>query len=73
MVDDWDILLEDDEGKKEAWEHEWVCQSCEFGPMHGDLDKCDRCGCKKDKKFRDNIEYEDDGWGEQKETVEEIF
>ena len=49
-MDEWDILLEDEDNKEE-WEHEWTCPSCEFGPMHGDLDKCDRCGCKKDKKF----------------------
>ena len=72
-MDEWDILLED-EDKKEDWENEWVCPSCEFGPMHGDKVKCERCGCRKDKKFRDDgVEFDEDGWGEEKETVEEIW
>ena len=51
-----------------------VCQACEFGPMHGDKNKCDRCSCKKDQKFReDGLELDDDGWGDEKETVEEIY
>ena len=29
MVDDWNILLEE-EDKKEEWEHEWTCTYCEF-------------------------------------------
>ena len=42
--------------------------------MHGDMDKCDRCGCKKDKKFsEDGLELDDDGWGEEKEAIEEIY
>ena len=29
---------------------------------------------KKDQKFReDGLELDDDGWGEEKETVEEIY
>ena len=48
--EDFDDILEtlDDEEHREDWEDEWVCPSCEYGPMHGDLEKCDRCGCKKD-------------------------
>ena len=72
-MDEWDILLEDEE-QKEEWEHEWFCQACELGPMHGDKNKCDRCSCKKDQKFReDGLELDDDGWGDEKETVEEIY
>ena len=55
----------------EDWEDEWVCPSCEYGPMHGDLEKCDRCGCKKDQKFNE-YGLDDDGWGEETEEVEEI-
>ena len=73
--DDFEDILDtlEDEDRREEWEDEWVCQQCEYGPMHGDLDKCDRCGCKKDKKFKEYDDFEDDGWGEEKEIVEEIY
>ena len=42
--------------------------------MKADDTKCERCGCKKDAKFRDDgLDYEEDGWGEEKEEVEEIW
>ena len=72
-MDDWDILLDTGE-EKNKWDEEWFCPSCEFGPIAEDKGKCDRCGCKKDQKFReDGLELDDDGWGEEKETVEEIY
>ena len=75
MPDDLDILntlLEDDH--REEWEDEWVSPSCEYGPMSGDLNKCDRCGCKKNAKFRDDG-LQADGWEEEdiESEVEEIW
>ena len=34
--EDFDDILEtlDDEEHREDWEDEWVCPSCEYGPMH---------------------------------------
>ena len=72
ITDDWDILLSEDE--ENEWDNEWICQACEHGPMKADDTKCERCGCKKDAKFRDDgMDYEEDGWGEEKEEVEEIW
>ncbi len=39
--------------------------------MEADLTKCDRCGCKKDQKFKAYGD-DDDGWGEEAEEVEEL-
>ena len=73
MPDDLDILntiLEDDH--REEWEDEWMCPSCEYGPMASEANKCERCGCKKDQKFNEHG-LDDDGWGEETEEVEEIY
>tara|TARA_B100001142_G_scaffold318096_1_gene359818 strand:+ start:1557 stop:1796 length:240 start_codon:yes stop_codon:yes gene_type:complete len=70
---DFDDMLEtlEDEEQRQPWEDEWMCPSCEHGPMDADSTKCGRCGCKKDQKFK-LFGDDDDGWGEETDEVEEI-
>ena len=73
-MDDWDDIIGGIETEKNEWDEEWFCPSCEFGPIAEDKGKCDRCGCKNEQKFIDDgLELDEDGWGEEKETVEEIY
>ena len=70
-MDEWDDLMNGAEAEeKNAWDDEWFCQSCEFGPMTEAMKKCDRCGEKKDIKYLED-EYDADGY--PIESPEEIY
>ena len=72
VMEDFNDILEtlDGEEKRESWMEDWVCESCEFGPMSEDLKKCDRCGEKRDPKYQED-EYDEDGL--LKEKYEETY
>jgi hypothetical protein len=70
--DDWDMLLEEVE-TEDDYADDWYCQSCELGPIAEDKDKCPRCGCKWNEQCPPGDEMDEDGWGEEKEYVEEIW
>ncbi len=71
MTDDFNDILETLEGEeKNEWDGEWICQTCEFGPMPEEMKKCDRCGERKGIQY-DEDEYDDDGL--LKEKYEEIY
>ena len=71
VMEDFDDILETLEGEeKNEWDGEWVCQSCEFGPMPEEMKKCDRCGERKDVHYNED-EYDEDGL--LKEKYEEIY
>ena len=70
-MDDWDNLISGAEAEeKNAWDGEWICQTCEGGPWTEEMKKCDRCGEKKDIKYFED-EYDADGYPIDK--PEEIY
>jgi len=72
-MDDWDDLMNGAEAEeKNAWDDEWFCQACEFGPMKESATKCDRCRESKDIKYAED-DYDADGYLIEKPKEEEIY
>ena len=68
--DEWDLLLDE---SSDEYDDDWFCQSCEHGPIGTEKNKCPRCGTKWGEQYPPEENYDDDGWGEEKEVVEEIW